>query len=275
MEQSPLASYLSLKDAAHHFGLAPRRLLSLGADGRIPVYAPVLNAGIYHWPTGVSAIAFPALPTPFPRHFNSADRVQLTLTHLKQIEGQGWSDVRSFYSVEAARQTLADAQFGPMLREKRWAVRTSPGLGKAGYQVQTLEKEDEYKPVDPELSDLAMASAWHFAEKTALASLCTTVRHLFVKPREVSLLIDGEGCEPAVHGNTIRNAEKREQVLAAALHVLFKHPARCKDARSLAQEIEAASAKFWPVSRVSPIELRSMEDLLQKALADGKIRGRS
>lgn len=275
MEHLPLASYLSLKDAARHFGLTPRRLLSLGADGRLPVYAPVLNAGVYHWPTGQAAIAFPDLPTPFSRHFNAADRVQLTTTQLKEIEGQGRSDVRSFYAVEAARQTLASVEFGPMLREKRLTIRTSPGLGKVGYQVQTLVKEDEYKPVDPELADLAVASAWHFAEKTALATVCTTPRHLFISPRELSLLIDVDSSEPAVHGNTIRNAEKREQVLAAALHVLFAQPARCKDARSLAQEIEAASARIWPVSRVPPMEPRSMEDLLQKALADGKIRGRT
>lgn len=275
MSSTPIPSLLSLKDAARHFSLAPRRLLSLGADGRLFVFAPVLNDGLYQWPTGQAGVAFPDLPRPVRRHFGAADRVQLSAASLKEIEGQGWSDVRSFVAIDEARQALIDAEFPLTLQTKRFEVRTSPGLGKTGYVVERLVREDDYVPVAPELEDWALVAHWVPVGGRHRFGECTTARHLFVDSRQVESLVQGTVAISTTHGNTVRNAEKREEVLAVALHLFSRRPHDFPNARKLAEAIDGASHKFWPVSRVAPLQRRSIEDLLQSVLADGKIRGRS
>lgn len=68
-----------------------------------------------------------------------------------------------------------------------------------------------------------------------------------------------------VHGNTIKNAQKREQILKAAIYCKTKFPDQCKTYRKWAKTIDEKACLFWE-DGAPPLELRSIEQLISEAL---------
>lgn len=70
-----------------------------------------------------------------------------------------------------------------------------------------------------------------------------------------------------VHGNALKNAEKRQQVLGAAIAALVKYPAQCKDrgekatGAQIAKVLEQQQAILFP-DGIAPFSIRTMADLI-------------
>lgn len=271
MRKLPLSPLLPLSIASEAFGLSIAHIVNLGATGRIRLLAPVLNAGVFVWPTGPGAAAFPEMPRALKRRFGPADRVVISPSNLREIEAQGWSCVHTFVSTEAAQAALEDETWYQVFgaRSKVISAKTGPGYAPIRYQVLT-----EGRGVDPDLQDLQLIAPWIPAEqygsggaRTQGSSLRTTVDHLFADPRELRELLEpaeNDVVEP--HGNTLRNAQRREQVLAAALHLVYKHPGRYPDATALTTALFHNVDTLWPVEHDLPMTQRSISKLLGQAI---------
>ncbi|RRQ22448.1 hypothetical protein [Thiohalobacter thiocyanaticus] len=74
-----------------------------------------------------------------------------------------------------------------------------------------------------------------------------------------------------VHGNALKNAEKRQAVLGAAVAALVKYPAQCKDrggkptGRQIATVLEQHQANLFPEG-LAPFSVRTMADLINTYL---------
>ena len=76
-----------------------------------------------------------------------------------------------------------------------------------------------------------------------------------------------------VHGNTIKNAEKREKVLGAAMVALIRYPSQCKDrgdkftGKQIATILEQYQGNLFSEG-VAPYCIRTMGDIINKYLPE-------
>ncbi|MFZ5621440.1 MAG: hypothetical protein ACOY5W_10490 [Pseudomonadota bacterium] len=74
-----------------------------------------------------------------------------------------------------------------------------------------------------------------------------------------------------VHGNALKNAEKRQQVLGAAIAALVRYPAQCKDrgekptGTQIAKVLEQQQTTLFP-DGTAPLGIRTMADLINEYL---------
>ena len=70
-----------------------------------------------------------------------------------------------------------------------------------------------------------------------------------------------------IHGNTILNSLRRQEVLEFAIYVKNKWPAQCKNAVQWAKVIEEKSPLKWH-SGEPPLSTRMIEDMLRGVIKD-------
>lgn len=77
--------------------------------------------------------------------------------------------------------------------------------------------------------------------------------------------------EKPVHGNALKNAERRQQVLGAAIAALIKYPAQCKDrgekptGTQIAKVLEQQQTNLF-ADGVAPLSIRTMAELINEYL---------
>lgn len=74
------------------------------------------------------------------------------------------------------------------------------------------------------------------------------------------------------HGNVEINAQKRLEVLGAALSVLAEWPDQCKNLKGnieiskISELVDSKALLFWPDTGVAPLSSRGIKDLISKWL---------
>lgn len=158
--QSKLGVYIPLTEAAEQLGCTQDALLDMGASGKLDIYAPVLDEGMYVWPvtesglphSRVMGVADPA----FKARFSLGDYMILPSQDVKRI-GLGASLIlRGFIDPvltsqliedwEAERQKEREAQlaFGPPLAKSFASVWREDG---ASERMKALVRQVPWIPL--------------------------------------------------------------------------------------------------------------------------------
>lgn len=88
---------------------------------------------------------------------------------------------------------------------------------------------------------------------------------------------DKEVAEEPLHGNAVRHAIKREEVLSACLAVLAQFPDECRNqagqvkATKLRECLERQALKIWPSVGCPPLGSETIEKLIRNAIGKLKI----
>lgn len=257
-----------MESAAEQYGLTLSSLLNAGAHRRLRVFAAVMNEGMYTWPNDIGSVAFPRLAAPFKQSFGVRDRVWVSPDSLLEIEARGSSVIRSFAAPDVALKLATEAALfddAGLGGEIVLAAKTRPGLGCIAMMVSRSGKQ-----IEPALEHLVLTQPW-LPSGDPQSHTPTTLANLYVRPQEVEeLLAYADGGIPGIHGNTVHNAARREQIFAAAILLLRKSPGSFKTAVSLAEGLERLPAEFWEEMQ-PPLGPRKIAELLARAMDAGKV----
>ncbi|RZT04565.1 hypothetical protein SAMN05216319_3649 [Duganella sp. CF402] len=301
-----MMKFVRLSKAAEMLGCTKDQLLHFGALGLLEVFAPVLAAGEFAWPTGQGSSAFIDLDQPFERYFDASCRVGIFPQDLARIEAVGWVVPWRFYAPDYARDVMQHAPrtFEESLAEKNKArldkisqtkanaltelKREGLDEARADYlryiinaQVGDAEFEKMLNKGALQFRENGFRSAWVRVDSQDEPVEQTTIDHLFVTPDELVRLQEGLPQTPIFsavelagvparpeHGNTASNARKRFETLLAAVWLYRKEIRELvKDARAWTHDLEVRAPELWK-SGVPPFETRGVEDLLRSVLSD-------
>lgn len=130
------------------------------------------------------------------------------------------------------------------------------------------------------LQAMALYDPWRLAEPMPDDAPKTTIAHLFLSRTEVERLEKGlpqEGVAQALknqdkkertvpHGNSERFANRREQILAAAIYCKERWPDRCSKVADWVRCLEQNASVFWSRSEQPPSAPDTIARLLSSAL---------
>lgn len=100
-------NYLRLEEAANRLSVSADELLSMGVQGRVVIWTPVLNAGLYEWlPSGTEDIHDFPHDVKFFREFDIEDYVIVPRKNLAEISASGKTNIKSFVAPAQASATF-------------------------------------------------------------------------------------------------------------------------------------------------------------------------
>lgn len=197
-------NYLRLEEAANRLSVSAYELLSLGVQGRISIWTPVLNPGMYEWlPSGTENILDFPHDAEFFREFDIEDYVIVLRKNLAEISAKGKTNIKSFVAPAQASATF-HLKWGELHVSGRLPVDLGQfdidytGDPEKPYnhdEVMALSAalQDHRSSIehDREMLQVTFQDPWEFVRSIdiSLEAQSTTINHLFMSVNEVDRIV--------------------------------------------------------------------------------------
>ena len=285
--------YFRIGRAAKILGCTSDDLLHLGVNCKVEILAPVLAEGMYLWAIGGESSGYPEIVDEVRKRFDASQRVILSQFDLAKIEAVGWTIPTRFFAPKEAVEI--DKMLRNCVPEDMDGYEPNDVITISINEQEKPTLSLKYSPVmflklNKELVSRRNNShftPWFSERETDKFSEKTTIDHLFIAKKDVSRLdagiqLDqetierlknrGEPSPTREHGNVESHANKRVQVLKAAIYCDRNWPELCRGTQAkwaetivLPNNVEI----FWPSKRKPPLQQEAIARLLGEALRYG------